>query len=143
LGYDLKIDGKFGDKTKAAVVDFQKKNKLSQDGIVGTNTWTALNTVYGSATNTGINPGAMGMTITSNNYVSKKEKQKTSYNIKICHGGEKIGNQGYVYSTEPDKYNFTKEEAEKLIYEEHLNGWIKSTKTYDEIQAKSLPEKIS
>ncbi|MEA4826009.1 MAG: polymorphic toxin-type HINT domain-containing protein, partial [Clostridium sp.] len=91
LGYDLKIDGKFGDKTKAAVVDFQKKNKLSQDGIVGTNTWTALNTVYGNATNTGINPGAMGMSITSNNYVSKKEKQKTSYNNKNCYGGEKIG----------------------------------------------------
>ena len=41
-GYTLDVDGIFGDKTQAAVKDYQKKNNLAVDGIVGTNTWGAL-----------------------------------------------------------------------------------------------------
>ena len=41
-GYSLDVDGNFGAKTQAAVKDYQKKNNLSVDGIVGTNTWGAL-----------------------------------------------------------------------------------------------------
>lgn len=40
--YNLDTDGIFGDKTKAAVMDYQKQNKLDVDGIVGKNTWGAL-----------------------------------------------------------------------------------------------------
>lgn len=40
--YNLDEDGIFGDKTLAAVKDYQKNNKLSVDGIVGKNTWGAL-----------------------------------------------------------------------------------------------------
>ena len=40
--YNLDTDGIFGDKTKAAVTDFQKKNNLTVDGIAGENTWSAL-----------------------------------------------------------------------------------------------------
>ena len=58
-GYSLDVDGNFGSKTQAAVKDYQQKNGLSVDGIVGTNTWGALtkaNTASGgssSATETG------------------------------------------------------------------------------------------
>lgn len=41
-GYSLDTDGIFGSKTQAAVKDYQKKNGLSVDGIVGKNTWGSL-----------------------------------------------------------------------------------------------------
>lgn len=41
-GYNLSVDGDFGSKTQAAVTDYQQKNGLDVDGIVGTNTWGAL-----------------------------------------------------------------------------------------------------
>ena len=41
-GYQLTVDGAFGSKTKAAVQDYQKKNGLAVDGIVGENTWGSL-----------------------------------------------------------------------------------------------------
>lgn len=41
-GYDLSVDGIFGSKTQAAVRDYQSKNGLSVDGIVGKNTWSSL-----------------------------------------------------------------------------------------------------
>ena len=48
-GYGLDVDGEFGAKTQAAVRDYQSKNKLAVDGIVGTNTWNSL---LGSSTKT-------------------------------------------------------------------------------------------
>ena len=42
-GYNLAVDGQFGPKTQAAVKDYQKKNNLAVDGIVGKNTWGTLN----------------------------------------------------------------------------------------------------
>lgn len=40
--YGLKTDGVFGDKTLAAVKDYQQKNGLAVDGIAGANTMTKL-----------------------------------------------------------------------------------------------------
>lgn len=36
---DVEADGDFGSKTKTATIEFQRKYKLAQDGIVGENTW--------------------------------------------------------------------------------------------------------
>lgn len=41
-GYSLDTDGVFGNKTQAAVKDYQQKNSLSVDGIAGSQTWGAL-----------------------------------------------------------------------------------------------------
>ena len=41
-GYNLQEDGIYGNKTMAAVKDYQTKNNLSVDGIVGDETWGAL-----------------------------------------------------------------------------------------------------
>lgn len=38
-GYNLTVDGDFGDKTHAATTDWQSKNGLTVDGIVGEKTW--------------------------------------------------------------------------------------------------------
>jgi S1-C subfamily serine protease len=42
LGHDLAVDGYFGKKTLEAMKDFQNKNGLKVDGIVGIKTWTVL-----------------------------------------------------------------------------------------------------
>ena len=41
-GYNLSVDGDFGANTEAAVRDYQQKNGLGVDGIVGVNTWGKL-----------------------------------------------------------------------------------------------------
>ena len=42
-GYNLVVDGVFGGITEEVVKEFQKKNRLTPDGIVGPKTWEALN----------------------------------------------------------------------------------------------------
>lgn len=42
LNAGLVIDGKFGQKTKIAVMEFQRAHGLTQDGIVGVMTWEVL-----------------------------------------------------------------------------------------------------
>lgn len=44
-GNNLTIDGIWGSKTQDAVLRFQKENSLTQDGLVGKNTWKTLLTL--------------------------------------------------------------------------------------------------
>lgn len=55
LGYSLEVDGVFGTKTSAAVKDYQKKNKLVVDGIVGEKTWGSINSGLKALTNANTN----------------------------------------------------------------------------------------
>lgn len=41
-GYPVTTDGFFGPKTEQAVINFQKKTKITVDGIVGPQTWNQL-----------------------------------------------------------------------------------------------------
>lgn len=50
-GYTLSVDGIYGDKTAAAVRDYQQKNGLSMvDGIAGNETWGSLRAATQSST---------------------------------------------------------------------------------------------
>jgi Putative peptidoglycan binding domain len=42
-GFNIKTDGKYGSGTEAAVRDFQKRQKVTADGVVGPQTRTLLN----------------------------------------------------------------------------------------------------
>jgi len=42
LGYEIVVDGNFGPGTEKAVFDFQQKNNLKVDGIVGSKTWILM-----------------------------------------------------------------------------------------------------
>lgn len=44
-GYNIAVDGIFGNQTKQAIMDFQKKNGLKVDGIVGQQTLSSLNKI--------------------------------------------------------------------------------------------------
>lgn len=44
--YTGSIDGKIGPKTRDAIMEFQKKNGLKVDGVVGRNTWEVLNEYF-------------------------------------------------------------------------------------------------
>ena len=46
MGYNLKNDGIYGAKTRTAVINFQKNEKLKADGIVGEKTTRALGGVW-------------------------------------------------------------------------------------------------
>ena len=62
LGYGLTVDGDFGANTENAVKDFQNKNGLSVDGVVGSKTWAKLNSnnAVGKGSQSGILNGVSG-----------------------------------------------------------------------------------
>lgn len=67
--YGLAEDGSFGSKTLAAVKDYQQKNGLAVDGIVGTKTWGTLNSASTTAPSNTTTPSP---TQTNNSFEYKK-----------------------------------------------------------------------
>ncbi len=59
-GYDLAVDGIFGEKTRAAVRDYQQKNGLKLDGIAGKETWGSLLAKPSYSSSTGSGSGSSG-----------------------------------------------------------------------------------
>lgn len=57
-GYNIAVDGIFGKQTKQAIMDFQKKNGLKVDGIVGQQTLSSLNKITTPTTNPTTTPTA-------------------------------------------------------------------------------------
>lgn len=111
-GYGLSEDGIFGAKTQAAVRDYQAKNNLSVDGIVGQNTWGAL---YGAG---GSTAGAAG------------EAQKTTADWLSEYEGKKPG--GYAPSQDVSdalaalkEYEGKKPGEYQSKYEEQIDALLK------------------
>ena len=44
--YSGTVDGIFGNQTKNAVIIFQREFGISQDGLVGSNTWNKLSSFF-------------------------------------------------------------------------------------------------
>lgn len=84
-GYKLDVDGQFGSKTQSAVKDYQKKNNLSVDGIVGVNTWGSL-TAKSTATTTS---KAQSKTATTKTKATATTKRPTYTKSKAVTNAEK------------------------------------------------------
>ena len=93
-GYSLTVDGDFGDNTLAATTDWQGKNGLGADGIVGKNTWGKAGfTPYSTASTPTAAPTAKPLpTNPTYDNTSWDDTQK---------GQETLGN----YNTAKDKVN--------------------------------------
>ncbi len=99
-GYKLDVDGQFGSKTQSAVKDYQKKNNLSVDGIVGENTWGSL-TAKSNTTNTSKTQNKSTTTKTKTTTTTTK-KRPTYEKSKAVTNAEKKLNDWEKNS--PDEY---------------------------------------
>jgi len=48
LGYNIAVDGIFGNDTYQVILQFQRDNRLAEDGVAGVNTWTVINDLQSS-----------------------------------------------------------------------------------------------
>lgn len=74
-GYSLAVDGVFGNKTRDAVKDYQQKNGLSVDGIVGGKTWGSLTNKSSSVTTS--KPSTTVTTASASASVKRPEYEKS------------------------------------------------------------------
>ncbi|MCA9262458.1 MAG: peptidoglycan-binding protein, partial [Planctomycetales bacterium] len=67
-GYPVTIDGIFGGGTEAQVMAFQRDNGLMADGIVGANTWAALDAAPSGSSSPAASGGSSGPSSTASNH---------------------------------------------------------------------------
>ena len=85
-GYNLSVDGVFGSKTQAAVKDYQSKNSLKVDGIVGTNTWGSLfptTTTTAATTTPAATTNTTNSTTTNATTTTPAEPQKSAAQLAL------------------------------------------------------------
>ena len=111
-GYGLTVDGDYGPKTTAAIIDFQKKNGLTQDGIVGNNTITALKKKYNGSSST-IKKGKVSVNTTLN--VRKGAGTKYS-RIGSLTNGTIVEIQKTVTGSDGSKWYYIKYNSSKYGY---------------------------
>ena len=106
-GYNIDVDGIYGNKTRVATVYYQRANGLTADGIVGDNTWskagyTNINTPV-SAPN--------GVTFNDTNYIDTKAG-KDEWSDKT-NAENAVNNYG--------KFEWQNEEQAKELYDKIMN----------------------
>lgn len=113
-GYNLDVDGQFGSKTQTAVKDYQKKNGLAVDGIVGKNTWGKL-TSSSFAKTTTKNTSSTSKKTSVSTAASRPEYEKSSA---VKKAEKKLSDWE---NNSPDKYNSKYSEEIDGILNEILN----------------------
>ena len=104
-GYNLKTDGIFGDKTLAAVKDYQTKNGLTVDGIAGTNTMTKLK---GTGATPSTTPSAAPVTNTATTYTATPTAPQgvTAPTQNATYADQINATVQQILSRQPMQYNF-------------------------------------
>lgn len=85
-GYGLVADGIFGVKTEAAVMDYQRKHRLSVDGVAGAKTWSSL----GYQTSETAQPGRVINEIVIHCSATREGVKCTSDQINAAHKARKF-----------------------------------------------------
>lgn len=115
LDYDLGkwgADGDFGDATEIAVKEFQQKNNLEMDGIVGSKTIEALNASFVNDPPEN-NPDAKNIKIKDGNCYVRTEANKNSNSIGVAKR-----NETYPYLGERSEDGW-----HKILFKEK-EGWV-------------------
>ena len=114
LGYSLgAIDGDFGDKTLAAVKKFQSDYSLEVDGVVGNQTWTALDKAVAAKS---VAPYVVRVTTDALNI---RKGAGTNYGIVGC-----IRNKGAYTIVEEKSGTGASKWGLLKAYASGKNGWI-------------------
>ena len=114
-GYQLDEDGVFGEKTRAAVRDYQKKNSLKRDGIAGDETWGSLMSASASAAEEpqASVPKAAPTARTAKALAELEAGYKPSESVK-----EALAHRDSVASQRPGDYESLYEQQLAQLYEE-------------------------